>query len=110
MVAVEKKRAIIQQLLTDLAKIQFRDANIQLEPVFDTQRDRYLLMSVGFDKYRVHDCAVHLDIIDGKVWIQCDNTDLVIARELQDAGIPKDEIVLGFREPEVRPYTGYAVA
>ena len=42
--------------------------------------------------------------------IQRDNTESGIARELVEAGIPKDRIVLGFRPPEVRPYTDYATA
>ena len=29
---------------------------------------------------------------------------------VNDAGVPKDQIVLAFRPPEVRPYTGFAVA
>lgn len=33
-----------------------------------------------------------------------------IANELVEAGIPKEEIVLGFHEPGVRKYTGFAVA
>ncbi|HIE29079.1 TPA: hypothetical protein EYP66_17540 [Candidatus Poribacteria bacterium] len=32
-----------------------------------------------------------------------------IADELEEAGVPKDKIVLGFRSPDVRKYTGYAV-
>jgi hypothetical protein len=53
---------------------------------------------------------VHIDTIDGKVWIQRDNTDFGIAKELVGAGIPQEQIVLGFHTPEVRPFTGYAVA
>lgn len=49
-------------------------------------------------------------IIDGKIWIQRDGTEEGIAADLERAGIAKDQIVLGFRSPEVRPYTGYAVA
>jgi XisI protein len=33
-----------------------------------------------------------------------------IAEELIAAGIPKQHIVLGFHEPEIRPHTGFAVA
>ena len=32
-----------------------------------------------------------------------------IAEELINAGIPKSDIVLGFHEPEIRQYTGFAV-
>jgi hypothetical protein len=54
--------------------------------------------------------TVSLEIINGKVWIQADNTDAVFARKLEEEGIPKSDIVLGFRSPEMRPYTEYAAA
>ncbi|MEQ8757304.1 MAG: element excision factor XisI family protein [Coleofasciculus sp. G1-WW12-02] len=50
-----------------------------------------------------------MDIIGNKVWIQRDGTEDGIALDLENAGIPKDHIVLGFKPPEVRPMTGYAV-
>ncbi len=48
--------------------------------------------------------------MDGKVWIQRDGTQEGIALELEEAGIPKEAIVLGFKRPELRPYTDYAAA
>lgn len=53
---------------------------------------------------------MHIDLIDGKIWTQRDGTEDGIAADLERAGIPKEDIVLGFRPPELRPYTGYAVA
>jgi len=47
---------------------------------------------------------------DGKVWVQRDETEDGVTRELVAAGIPSSEIVLGFHPADVRPYTGYAVA
>jgi hypothetical protein len=53
---------------------------------------------------------VHIDIIGGKLWIQRDGTEKGIAADLERAGVLKEHIVLGFRSPEVRPHTDYAVA
>ena len=39
-----------------------------------------------------------------------DNTDAVVAHDLERAGVPKTDIVLGFQPPDVRPLTEYAVA
>jgi hypothetical protein len=73
--------------------------------------DRYLLTTVGWDQdNRVHGCLVHIDIIDGKLWIQRDGTEQGIATELVAAGIPKSSIVLTFHPPEIRCHTDYAVA
>jgi hypothetical protein len=53
---------------------------------------------------------MHLDIVDGKIWIQRDGTEDGIAYELEEAGVPKSDIVLAFHSEDVRPHTGYAVA
>ena len=53
---------------------------------------------------------VHLDIIDGKIWIQRDGTEDGIATDLEAAGIPKSDIVLAFHPQRLRKYTEYAVS
>ena len=103
-------RQIIEKILTDYASIPYAYGDIETETVFDRERDHYLLVNVGWDDRRVHGTLVHLDIRDGKIWIQRDGTERGIAFELQDAGLPADKIVLGFYEPKVRPHTGFAVA
>jgi hypothetical protein len=36
-------------------------------------------------------------LIDNKIWIQQDETEDGIASDLLEAGVPKEDIVLGFR-------------
>ncbi len=69
------------------------------------------ILREGWDwSRRIHGPVVSLEIIDGKAWLQSDNTDLRIAERLEEAGIPKGDIVLGFHPPYTRPYIEYAVA
>ncbi len=104
-------RQVIETILSEYASLPYSYANIQSEVVFDRTHDRYLWMDIGWDGDRcIHGCLVHIDLIDGKIWIQRDGTEEGIAVDLERAGIPKEDIVLGFRPPELRPYTGYAVA
>lgn len=104
-------RHIIQQVLQPYSRIAYANGTIDNEAIFDQEHDRYLVMSQGWDDARrIHGCLLHLEILNGKVWIQRDGTEDGIALELEQAGIPKDHIVLGFHEPDVRPYTGYATA
>lgn len=104
-------RRIVQDVLSEYVQIQYSHGNIQNEAVFDHKADRYLVISVGWNGVkRIHGCLIHLDIIDGKVWIQRDGTEYGIALELEAAGIPKNHIVLGFHSADVRPFTEYAVA
>jgi len=104
-------RQIIQNVLTEYVGVQYAYGQIQNETIFDRQADRYMIVSVGWQKIkRIHGCLIHIDIINDKIWIQRDGTEEGIANALVNAGIPKDRIVLGFHAPEVRQHTEYAVA
>ena len=52
----------------------------------------------------------NIRLIDGKIWIRYDGTEEGVATELLEAGVPKGHIVLGFRHPSERKYSGLAVA
>ena len=105
-------RHTVQNILTAIAAIPYSDPAIAHEAVFDGVNDRYLVMSVGWKKptYRLHFCLVHVDIRDGKIWIQRDGTEDGIAAELLAAGIPKESIVLAFRSAARRALTEFAAA
>jgi XisI protein len=53
---------------------------------------------------------IHVDIIDGKLWIQHDGTERGIARDLTAGGIPNDRIVLAFQHLSRRRHGDYAAA
>jgi XisI protein len=64
-------RQVIQQRLIDYVQILIANGEIESKTVFDTQHDHSQVMNVGWDGYRrVHSCVLHLDIKDGKVWVQ----------------------------------------
>ena len=74
-------------------------------------RDVYLLNAEPRKGYRPPSVETRvLTGMRGKVWIERDNTEDGVAPELVQAGIPKSQIVLAFRSPEVRKHTEYAVA
>jgi len=105
-----KYRSLVEQVLCDYAEFLGNDDEVQMELVFDSDRDRYLLVETGWhDGYRIYGTLLHLNIIDDKIWIQHDGTEDGVANELVAAGIPKDSIVLGFRTLQERKLTGFAV-
>jgi hypothetical protein len=107
---LENYRNVIERILAEYAAIPFAYGEINSEAVFDRAKDSYLLMTVGWENdRRVHSCLVHVDIIDGKFWIQRDGTEAGIATDLEAADVPKSDIVLAFHAPELRKYTEYAV-
>ncbi len=104
-------RDIVRQLILKYAQYKPANGDIQTEAVIDEERGHYELIDVGWQgERRVHGSVIHIDIIGDKVWLQHDGTNAVIADELVAAGIPQAAIVLGFRLPRVRQYTGFAVA
>lgn len=104
-------RQIIEKSLLELARRRPANPDLVYKTLFDRQADSYALIAIGWrHARRIHHFVVHIEIINEKVWIQADNTDLDIAAELERAGIPKHEIVLGFHPPQVRPLTEYAAA
>ena len=107
---VERYREIVRRLIAEYARHKPSHGQIETEAIVDPQRDHYELMHVGWDGVRrVHGSVIHIDIIDGKVWIQYDGTSRPVAEELVTAGIPREEIVLGFHPADVRQHTGFAV-
>ena len=108
---IKEYRQLIEKVLREYASVPYAHGEVHTEVVLDEANDHYLLVNVGWrNGRRVHGSLVHIDIIDGKIWIQRDGTEQGIANELVEAGVPKDCIVLGFRAPEVRPYPEFAVA
>lgn len=77
--------------------------------IFDRERDRYQVIHLGWQgQKRVYGCLIHLEIKEGKIWIQRDGTEIGVANELVAAGIPKHDIVLAFKSPYMRQFTSYA--
>jgi hypothetical protein len=80
----------------------------EMQQIFDAEHDHYQLVHTGWhETERLYGCILHLDIRDGRIWIQYDGTETGIADELAELGIPKEDIVLAYQPPYKRPYTGF---
>ncbi|NER46128.1 MAG: XisI protein [Symploca sp. SIO1A3] len=100
---------LIQNLINEQAELR-RSGYVAVETIFDKEQHHYLLVQVGWvNGHWVYGCIFHLDIIEGKIYIQQNNTELSIASKLVDLGVPKTDIVLGFYSPFKRKFTEYAV-
>lgn len=107
---LERYRQIVRGLIDEYASYKPAHGQIDTEAVVDCERDHYEVIHVGWDgQRRVHGVVVHVDIRDGKIWIQYDGTSRPIAEEMVAAGIPREDIVLGFHPAELRQLTGFGV-
>lgn len=108
---LEGYRRAIQTLLEQHHSPNKQDEGVEEQLFFDTVRDHYQLMAVGWEyPTRIYHTVLHFDIKDGKVWLQQNTTDSDVGQELIDLGVPKEDIILGLHPPYKRPYTGYGVA
>ena len=96
MADVAHYRQLVQELLQGYSNIKANNEAVEAEAIFDPQRDRYQLVHVGWsNKRRVYGCVLHLDIKDGKIWIQHNMTEADIGQELVEKGVPASDIILG---------------
>ncbi|MEG5056399.1 XisI protein [Microcoleus sp. A2-C5] len=102
-------QGIIKAILQEHAN--FRNTipdGYQSQILFDDERGGYLVLDIGWnDDNYLHATPIHINLIEDKIWIQYDDTEEGVATDLLAAGIPKEDIVLGFRHPRVREYTEF---
>ena len=107
---LERYRQLVCEYLRKYNEHPNHDKNVENQLILDTRGDHYELLRVGWEYHDcVHSCVLHVDIKDGKIWIQEDNTEESIAGWLEESGVPKSDIVLAFHSPFKRKFTEYAV-
>ncbi len=106
-------QSLVKKILNEVASMR-EDAPraLKTQRIFDDEHGQYLLYKNDWrGERRIYGCFIHLEISpNAKIWLQHDGTDQLIAQQLLDLGVPKEDIVLGFRAPIVRKDTGFAVA
>jgi hypothetical protein len=108
---IKKYEQFILTMLKEYAKIRYSNLDAENQLIVDKEHHQYQILTIGWDKGNfVHDCPIHLAIINGKIWIQWNMTEIDFGKELTDKGVPKSDIVIGFLSPEIREYSDYAVA
>ena len=109
---VEKYQKVLERLLEDYAaQMSSSRGPVENQVICDPKRHHYQLFNVGWENDRhVQYPVFHFDIREGKVWIQVNNTDLLVGEELTRRGIPKTDIVLGLQHPLMRQHSGFALA
>lgn len=108
-----KYRTLIQELLASYASQEHLqpESDTEEQLIFDTVRDHYQLLAVGWERdRRVFFCVLHLDIKGDKIWLQENSTDYDIVADLVSKGVSSSDIVIGFHPKEVRALTEFAVA
>lgn len=108
---LKKYEAAILHILNEYAKIKYANVTGGNQLIADKENHRYQVVTIGWEGNRfVHDCPLHLDIINGKIWVQQNMTEWEVGEMLEAQGVPRQDIVAGFLPPELRESSHYAVA
>ncbi|KKD38079.1 MAG: XisI protein [Limnoraphis robusta] len=108
---LDEWRNQLEKILQYYADLPYRYGDVVTSLIVSRDCNHFLLIHEGWENnLRVHGCIVHAEIRNDKIWIHYDGIEDGITDELVAAGVPKDHIVLAFHPPEVRQYTGYAIA
>ena len=110
---VTKYKKIVREII-DSFKPKVSPPYLEVFLIKEDIDGHYIVMSDGWlnDDFRHYGFSVHIQIKeDGKIWMREDTTtDPPITTRLLEAGVPKEDIVLAFHSPIMRPDTGFAVA
>lgn len=105
------EKAVLAFLEEYAARYKADPSGVETSIVADRERKHYQIVRTGWAHGRfIHYMPFHLQIKNGKVWIQQNYSEDLIGDDLARFGIPKQDIVLGFQPEEVRPLTGFGVA
>ncbi len=106
---VASDEALLENILRERANFYAFPEKFRTLTVFDRPNGQFLLMDEGWDGFKhIHRVWVHIELRDGKFWVQKDGTEDGIAVNLINVGIPKERIVLAFQHPSRRQYGEFA--
>jgi XisI protein len=101
----------VLDILNEYAEIKYANIDGGNQLIIDKKNHQYQVVTMGWQGNEfVHDCPMHFSIINNKVWIQQNMTEWEVGEMLENSGIPKSDIVIGFLSPDLRPYSKYAIA
>lgn len=109
---IEQYKNIIEEELKYRQSIKISNApELSRHLVINQDRTEFILMDVGWFKKRyISDIIFHIGIVNNKVWVHNDYTDIGIADYFVKDGIPKSDIVLAFLAKYAQEISEFAVA
>lgn len=105
------QQAIIDCLKKEVEVHKGTTNPLNVNVLADKENNHFQLLMQGWDEDEYTFMSLlHLDIIDGKIWIQWNQTETPIELELLKKGVAAEEIVIGVEHPKSRQFTDFALA
>lgn len=95
---IKNYRQILEKTVKRHAGFQPANGEIETHAVCDREQDEFMVIDSGWNEKgrRIYDVVLHFRLQDGTVYVERDNTDAEVVRELLEAGIAKDDIILAY--------------
>ncbi len=108
---VKKYQSFLLDFLNEYAQRMNRPPEANSYVIADKENHHYQLVVTGWRGIkRRHTIPFHFDIVDDKIWVQLNNTDVDLDSVFEDAGIPKKDIVVGWHPESLRKTEDYEYA
>lgn len=100
-------RRVCEEILREYVSVK-SSQRIERDVIVDRDGNHFQYLVSGWEgSRRTYGLVIHLAIRNGKVWVEFDGTEADVAKLLLKAGVPREDIVLGFQAPFVRPMTEF---
>lgn len=105
-------RQMIKQVLDEfVGYVSGSPSEVETFVVSDDTQNTYTVFDLGWEgERRICGMPVLIRLVNGKAWIEADNTDYNFVERLLEVGLTREDVVLAFHHPRLRPYTEFAVA
>lgn len=68
MAKLEQYRQLVKEILTEYSSHKPAYGEVEVELIFDTERDRYQLVHAGWsNRRRIYGSTIHIDLKDNKI-------------------------------------------
>lgn len=106
-------QTLVARYLQELAKnyMESLGNDLEYQVIIDFENNHYQLVRLGWaDRQFFYQTLLHLDIkADAKIWIQQNNTEILVGQNLAKQGVALSDIVLGFRPQYLREQSEFAI-
>ncbi|MEM9887869.1 MAG: element excision factor XisI family protein [Bacteroidota bacterium] len=109
---IEVYKEVLKEELEDRATVINSDfPDVRMHLIHNESLTDFILIRFGWHEHSYrHHVVFHFQIIDDKIWLHQNNTDVPIGEILAEKGISKSDIVIGFIGELERGLEGYGVA
>jgi len=112
---IAKNKKILASYIQELAdeRNNALGNDMTYEAIIDLKSNHFQLVRIGWQGHKfLYAVLIHFDINaeTGNIWVQQNNTEILLDDELAMLGIPKNNLVLDFRPASMRLFSDFAVA